>query len=164
MKYWIKIFICKKLSGWMQTKMKSHEIFIKEKGTETLVSEDQAKSLTWSSALELSLRSCNVNVLRDTPNVSLVKSIIKMTCKCTFHINLGVKDFPVGASGKESAYQCRRCKRCKINIWSLGREDPLEKDMATHSSLLGWIIPRAEESDMTEATYMHTHTLGVKDS
>ena len=36
--------------------------------------------------------------------------------------------------------------------------------MATHSSLLGWIIPRAEESDMTEATYMHTHTLGVKDS
>ena len=30
----------------MQTKMKSHEIFIKEKGTETLVSEDQAKSLT----------------------------------------------------------------------------------------------------------------------
>ena len=90
MKYWIKIFICKKLSGWMQTKMKSHEIFIKEKGTETLVSEDQAKSLTWSSALELSLRSCNVNVLRDTANVSLVKSIIKMTCKCTFHMFLSL--------------------------------------------------------------------------
>ena len=46
---------------------------------------------------------------------------------------------------------------------SLGREDPLEKDMVTHSSILVWKIPRTEElgglqskgrkeSDMTEAT------------
>ena len=28
---------------------------------------------------------------------------------------------------------------------SLGREDPLEKDMATHSSFLIWRIPRTEE-------------------
>ena len=27
----------------------------------------------------------------------------------------------------------------------LGREDPLEKEMATHSSILAWRIPRAEE-------------------
>ena len=26
-------------------------------------------------------------------------------------------------------------------VRSLGREDPLEKDMATHSSILGWGIP-----------------------
>ena len=26
-------------------------------------------------------------------------------------------------------------------ILSLGREDPLEKDMATHSSILAWRIP-----------------------
>ena len=25
--------------------------------------------------------------------------------------------------------------------WSLGREDPLEKEMATHSSILAWRIP-----------------------
>ena len=26
-------------------------------------------------------------------------------------------------------------------VWSLGREDPLEKEMATHSSILAWRIP-----------------------
>ena len=27
----------------------------------------------------------------------------------------------------------------------LGQEDPLEKEMATHSSVLAWRMPRAEE-------------------
>ena len=30
-------------------------------------------------------------------------------------------------------------------IRSLGQEDPLEKEMATHSSILGWRIPWTEE-------------------
>ena len=30
-------------------------------------------------------------------------------------------------------------------VWSLGWEDPLEKDMATHSSILAWKISRTEE-------------------
>ena len=30
-------------------------------------------------------------------------------------------------------------------VQSLGREDPLEKGMATHSSILAWRIPWAEE-------------------
>ena len=29
---------------------------------------------------------------------------------------------------------------------TLGQEDPLEKEMATHSSILAWRIPRTEES------------------
>ena len=29
---------------------------------------------------------------------------------------------------------------------SLGQEDPLEEEMATHSSILAWEIPRAEET------------------
>ena len=48
------------------------------------------------------------------------------------------------------------------NAGDLGREDPLEKEMATHSSILGWEIPWSEkpggaavhevakESDMTQ--------------
>ena len=32
-------------------------------------------------------------------------------------------------------------------IQSLGREDPLEKGMATHSSILAWRISWTEESD-----------------
>ena len=30
-------------------------------------------------------------------------------------------------------------------VWSLGWEDPLEDDMATHSSILGWRIVCREE-------------------
>jgi len=30
-------------------------------------------------------------------------------------------------------------------VQSLGREDALEKEMATHSSILGWKIPWTEE-------------------
>ena len=38
------------------------------------------------------------------------------------------------------------CDIISVPRWeSLGREDPLEKEMATHSSILAWGIPRAEE-------------------
>ena len=43
------------------------------------------------------------------------------------------------ARGKESACQYRRWKR------SLGREDPLEKDTASHSRIRAWEIPWPEE-------------------
>ena len=33
----------------------------------------------------------------------------------------------------------------ETQIRSLGREDPLEKEMATHSSILAWRIPLTEE-------------------
>ena len=33
----------------------------------------------------------------------------------------------------------------ETQVLSLGREDPLEKEMATHSSTLDWKIPRTEE-------------------
>ena len=32
-----------------------------------------------------------------------------------------------------------------IQIWFLGGEDPLKKEMATHSSILVWEIPWIEE-------------------
>ena len=34
---------------------------------------------------------------------------------------------------------------CKTQVQSLGREDLLEEEMATHSSILAWRIPRTEE-------------------
>ena len=52
----------------------------------------------------------------------------------------------------------------ETRVGSLGREDPLEEEMATHSSILAWRISRIEEpgglqsmgsqkkSDTTEAT------------
>ena len=33
----------------------------------------------------------------------------------------------------------------EAKVQSLGRDDPLEKEMATHSSILAWRIPWTEE-------------------
>ena len=54
----------------------------------------------------------------------------------------------------------------QTQVQSLGREDPLEKEMATHSSTLAWKIPWMEEpvgyspwghkeSDTTERLHFH---------
>ena len=50
--------------------------------------------------------------------------------------------FPGDSAGKESA-----CNAEPQNTWvlTLGWEDPVEKDMATHSSILAWKIPWIEE-------------------
>ena len=47
--------------------------------------------------------------------------------------------FPGGSDGKASA--------CNMGdqVQSLGQKDPLEKEMATHSSTLAWKIPWTEE-------------------
>ena len=34
-----------------------------------------------------------------------------------------------------------------MRVQSLGQEDPLEEEMATHSSILAWRIPWTEEPD-----------------
>ena len=49
---------------------------------------------------------------------------------------------PGGASGKELTCHCRGGER---QVGSLGREDPLEEGMATHSSILAWRISWTEE-------------------
>ena len=37
-------------------------------------------------------------------------------------------------------------------VWSLGQDDPLEKEMATHSSTLAWRIPWTEELGGLQST------------
>ena len=72
------------------------------------------------------------------------------------------KGFPGGSEVKASA--------CNVETWvrSLGWEDPLEKEMATYSSILAWRIPWMEElgrlqsmgrkqSDTTEQLHFHFH-------
>ena len=48
-------------------------------------------------------------------------------------------DFLGGSEGKLSAYSAGDLGQ------SLGQEDPLEKEMETHSSTLAWKIPWREE-------------------
>ena len=40
----------------------------------------------------------------------------------------------------------------KIWIQSMGQEGPLEKEMATHSSILAWVIPWTEEPSRPQST------------
>ena len=40
----------------------------------------------------------------------------------------------------------------ETQVGSLGQEDPLEKGMATHSSMLAWRIPWAEEPGGLQST------------
>ena len=51
-----------------------------------------------------------------------------------------IMDFPGGSVVKNPA--------AKQEIWvrSLGEEDPLEKEMATHSSILAWENPMGREA------------------
>ena len=46
----------------------------------------------------------------------------------------------------------------ETEVRSLGREDPLEKEMATHSSVLAWRIPGTGEPDRLPS--MGSHRVG----
>ena len=73
-------------------------------------------------------------------------------------------------SRESSGFLAQRVKRLPTmqETWvlSLGWEDSLEKEMATHSSILAWRIPWAEESGRLQSmgsqrvglTHTHTHT------
>ena len=51
-------------------------------------------------------------------------------------------DFSSDANGKEPTYQSGRHE---MWVQSLGREDPMEEGMATHSCILAWRILWTEE-------------------
>ena len=63
--------------------------------------------------------------------------------EATEHAHIANQGFPSGASGKEPAFQCRRCKRHRFDPWVW--KIPLEEVMATHSSILAWRNPWAGE-------------------
>ena len=44
----------------------------------------------------------------------------------------------------------------EIWVGSLGREDSLEKEMVTHSSILAWRIPWTEEPGELQSTGSHS--------
>ena len=46
----------------------------------------------------------------------------------------------------------------EIRGWSLGPDDPLEKEMATHSSILAWRIPWTEEPGGLQSTGSQSRT------
>ena len=46
----------------------------------------------------------------------------------------------------------------ETQVQSLGQEDPLEKEMATHSSILAWKIPWTKEPDRLQSMGLQSWT------
>ena len=79
--------------------------------------------------------------------------------------------FPRGTNGKEPSCQCRGHKR--LSFKSLGWEDPLEEEMATHSSIHAWRMPRMEEPGRLQSigsqrvghdwSHLDTRTCGLEE-
>ena len=57
---------------------------------------------------------------------------------------MGKMAFSIGSAVKNPSTQ-------EARVQSLGREDPVEKGMATHSSILAWRIPWTEEPDQLQS-------------
>ena len=73
------------------------------------------------------------------------------TCRIGFELELPGQTY--------KNHKCIVCMRLKHlppmrETWvrSLGREDPLEKEMATHSSILAWRIPWTEKPGRLQST------------
>ena len=64
-------------------------------------------------------------------------------------LSIELASFPGGSAGKESTYNAGDVR----DTGSIpGSEDPLEEDMATHSSILAWRIPWTEEPGGLQST------------
>ena len=48
----------------------------------------------------------------------------------------------------------------ETQVQSLGREDPLEKEMATHSGILAWRVPQTEEPGRLQSMGLQNVGLG----
>ena len=68
----------------------------------------------------------------------LLKSYLRHGRLLFFGGETGGGSFPGGSGSKESAQETQ--------VWSLGREDPLDEEMATHSTILAWEIPLVASS------------------
>ena len=73
--------------------------------------------------------------------------LFKLTCLYTQKCFL-IVGFPGGSDGKESACNAGD------HVQSLGWEDFLEKEMATHSNILSWRIPWTEEPGRLHSTWL----------
>ena len=90
--------------------------------------------------------TCLIFIGRMTPNKLLISCVFSeprlnyVPLECSFQVQ---RKFKMGI------LVAQRLKRLpavqETRVWSLSWEDPLEKEMATHSSILAWRIPWREE-------------------
>ena len=82
-----------------------------------------------------------------------IRACIHTMAALEFVFCLILARLPWWLSRKESVCQCRRHE---FDPWV--REDPLEEEMATHSSILAWRIPWKEEPGGLQSVGSHSQT------
>ena len=89
----------------------------------------------------------------NTKIICLFTHTIKVTNELKSHVTcLG---FP-GGSAVENLLAMQKTQERWVR--SPGREDPVEKGMATHSSILAWRMPWSEESDGLQSLGLQSWT------
>ena len=78
------------------------------------------------------------------PSIGGLYSASLPTASIYAHAFSGRYWLPGGSDGKEPACDAGDLRMTRVQ--SLGRKDPLEEEMAAHSSVLAWEIPWTEES------------------
>ena len=117
----------------------SHFWVFVPKNTKTLIQKKICTSVFNAALFTMCSQDTETTKVPINKRIKKIRYIFNMyVIKDTLYMG-----FPSGASGKESVCQCRRHK--ELWIQSLGQEDPLEEDMATHSRILAWKIPWPEE-------------------
>jgi len=80
----------------------------------------------------------------------LTQSVVFFNIPSLFQMEMVFRDHCLGLWGLPKWFGGKKKKKIHLPmqetwVWSLGEEDPLEKEMATHSSIVTWKIPRTEE-------------------
>ena len=104
-------------------------------------------------------------------NYILELIIIIILNKSSVVLSIGIRSLGIHSSltlpsGSVVKIRLPTQKIQETRVWSLGQEDSLEKEMATHSSILAWEIPWTEtpgglksmglrELDVTKQAHMH---------
>ena len=88
----------------------------------------------------------------------MVKESVKMKNHIFLRVSEVILGLPRWLSGEKKKKKIRLPMQ-ETQVQSLGQEDPLEEEMATHSSILAWRIPWTEESGRLQS--MESQRVGL---
>ena len=105
----------------------------------------------WSGLRFPSPRIYNILEMRSLTVASIWASV-RIFYIMTFTILYLMSAFLLGQASPVAQMVKRLSAMQETRAWSLGREDPLEKEMAAHSSILAWKIPWMAEPGRLPST------------
>ena len=84
-----------------------------------------------------------MNSVSETEGCAIILSVLNTVYNCLDNSQSAGREHRL--QGRHCIHICRMDDSSSVFPLSMGQEDPLEKEMATHSSILVWKIPWREE-------------------